>query len=61
MSQRDMVEIIKENQQIKKILTDLFDVINEKYPNKHRTRWICPYFQKLSDIIKYGEANDQSS
>jgi hypothetical protein len=53
MSQRDMVEIIKENQQIKKILTDLFDVINEKYPNKHRTRWICPYFQKLSDLIKY--------
>jgi len=53
MSQRDMVEIIKENQQIKQILTDLFDEINIKYPNKHPTRWICPYFQKLSDLIKY--------
>jgi hypothetical protein len=53
MSQRDIVEIIKENQQIKQILTDLFDEINIKYPNKHPTRWICPYFQKLSDLIKY--------
>ena len=53
MSQRDIVEITKENQQIKKILTELFYSINNKHPNKDPQKWDCPYFQQLSDIIKY--------
>jgi hypothetical protein len=53
MSQRDIVEITKENQQIKKILIELFDSINNKYPNKDPQKWDCPYFQQLSDLIKY--------
>jgi len=43
----------KEYEKLKEACKNLLDDVNNRYPDKDRTEWKCPFFQRIANLIRY--------